>query len=111
MEIESWQKYYLYARIVIIFLLGMIVLGIVWFRFGYVDPDDSALFDMMGNRTVSCELAMYYYAEHEWGVTTKPVYQRDLPSSDIILEPYDPARDQNVRDAEGRSPDDPHYTR
>jgi hypothetical protein len=57
-----------YLRLTIILVLILIALLVVYFRYGYTDPDDVGIIDKIG-RNVSCREALNYYAEHKWGYT------------------------------------------
>ena len=51
-------------RIVTIVILLAIAISIIYFKFGYVDPDDSAVY-REGELIINCKDAMLYYLDKE----------------------------------------------
>ena len=73
MEDNSWIKLNVYLRIIMIALMLLIIISIIYFRFGYTDPDDSQLKYDLGNitKTITCRDALYYYADKELHIYEK----------------------------------------
>ena len=81
------EKRNMILRIISIVILLAIGISILYFRYGYLDPDDSMIIDKIG-RNVTCKQALLYYAENEWGLnlesnTTIPIKQLDFSNFSI----------------------------
>lgn len=61
----SLEKRNFWIRLGILLILLVIAVAVIFFKYGYTDPDDSALFDRLGTKIISCKDALYYYAEKE----------------------------------------------
>lgn len=72
-----------YLRIVLIVIMFVIAMSVLYFRFGYNDPDDSALFNQMGDKVIDCKTALYYYAEKELHMELQP--KKDLSNYTLNL--------------------------
>lgn len=64
MDNNTWIKINVVLRIVMILILLGIGSLIIYYKFGYVDPDDSAIITLIGDN-ITCKEALYYYAEKE----------------------------------------------
>lgn len=69
-------------RLISIVILLAIGISILYFRFGYVDPDDSMIIDKIG-RNITCKEALLYYAEREWQIDLKPNYTIPIQQVDF----------------------------
>lgn len=61
----KWIKLNVYLRIGVLIILVLIGMFVIYHKYGYVNPDDSKLFDSLGNEIITCREALYYYAENE----------------------------------------------
>ena len=77
------EKRNMVLRIISIVILIVIALSVLYFRFGYSDPDDSSLFNQMGDKVIDCKTALYYYSEKELGYKLQP--PRDLSNITLNL--------------------------
>jgi hypothetical protein len=61
----KWQKRNFYVRIVLIGILLYIAGYVMYYHYGYEDPDMQILYSEITNTTITCKQALYYFAENE----------------------------------------------
>lgn len=83
-QIVQLEKRNFYLRIGIMAMLIVIALLVLYFRFGYTDPDDIGLIDRIG-RNVSCKQAMEFYIAEKWGYEDAPLQNNIYNISNITF--------------------------
>lgn len=83
MEEIKWQKRNFWVRIILIGILIYIAGYVIYYHYGYVDPDDQVLYDALSNKTITCKQALYYFAENELGIYNRNTRKENLDTLNI----------------------------
>lgn len=73
MDEKTWIRLNVFLRVIVMAILVIIGIEIFYFKYGYVDPDDTKMKYDLGNitRSITCRDALYYYADKEWHIYDK----------------------------------------
>lgn len=77
MNDSQWVKLNVALRFIMLGVLVWVGLQVLWYHYGYQDPDDSKLIDKIG-RNVTCKQAFFYYAENALGLWNASSRDREL---------------------------------
>lgn len=87
MDDKHWIRLGVYVRIALIALMLLIGIEMLYFKFGYVNPDDAKMTYDLGNitREVTCRDALYYYADKEWHINEVRPNNYTIPDLNFSL--------------------------
>lgn len=83
LEEIKWLKRNFWVRIILIGILIFIAGYVVYFHYGYLDPDMQTLHNEMTNQTITCKQALYYFAENEMHIYDKDNRTQNLQRLNI----------------------------
>ena len=82
MNDSQWIKLNVILRVILIVIMLWVLGQVVYYHYGYSDPDDQLLIDKVGNN-ITCKQALYYYAEKELGIFNNTNREENLKKFNI----------------------------